>query len=146
MRCHPVVALAAFAALLSATAANAAPVVQFAAGSTGAVEFNLPGGRVGCTFIKAGGTSVYKTRDGGAELSCDRTSPKYSRVQIGSKGAAAVLTNVGDPSCCGASNILQIGQVWRGGPFTCKSEVSGLSCARDDGRGFTLTKRGIAVR
>jgi hypothetical protein len=139
-------ALAAFMSLSAATAAGAAPLARFDAGSTGAVEFTMPGGTVGCTFINAGGTAVYTTRDGGEELSCDRTKPRYARVQIDSKGAATVISNVGDPSCCGAANIFQYGLVWRGGPFTCKSEAAGLDCARDDGRGFTITKRGIAVR
>ncbi len=132
--------------LFGAATADAAPLAQFVPGQTGAVEFSMPGGNVGCTFIKAGGTAVYKPRDGGPELSCDRVKPTYSRIEIGPKGAATVLAKVGDPSCCGATNILQYGQVWRGGPFVCKSETSGLTCTRDDGRGFVIGKRTISVR
>ena len=40
----------------------------------GFTEFNMPSGNIGC-FVPAGGTDVYKTSDGGAELSCDRVEP-----------------------------------------------------------------------
>ena len=75
--------------------------VEFESNDQGFTEFNMPSGNIGCFYVPAGGTDVYKTSDGGAELSCDRVAPSYIRVQLGSSGKAERITNVGDPSCCG---------------------------------------------
>ena len=55
-------------------------------------------------------------------------------------GKATMITNVGDPSCCGADNALPYGTAWRIEPFICTSETKGLTCARDDGHGFFISK------
>ncbi len=108
-------------------------------------SFVLPSGNIGCTYTARGGTDVYKPVDGGPELSCDRVEPSYQRVIMGPRGPAKLYRNVGDASCCDTGPVLAYGQVWRQGPFTCESNEGGLFCRRDDGRGFSMARRGIAL-
>lgn len=105
-----------------------------------AEEFVMPSGNIGCVYIPEGGTDVYRPQDGGPELSCDRIEPKYVRAILGRDGKGRVLSNVGDQGCCGAEKTLDYGEVWRGGPFTCYSERTGLTCERDDGHSFLLSR------
>ena len=105
-----------------------------------AEEFAMPSGNIGCTYIPEGGTDVYQPEDGGPELSCDRIEPKYLRAILGRSGKGRVLSNVGDQGCCSAGKILDYGEVWRGGPFTCYSERTGLTCERSDGHSFLLSR------
>lgn len=109
----------------------------------GQVEFSTPSTNIGCTFTPAGGTRWYSPKDGGPELSCDRIKPTYVNITLGAKGAARRTNNPGEQACCAAENILAYGKVWKGGPFTCKSGPSGLTCLRDDGHGFVLGKTEI---
>ena len=62
-------AAASFAFFMLAAPALA---VEFEPNDQGFTEFNMPSGNIGCFYVPAGGTDVYKTSDGGAELSCDR--------------------------------------------------------------------------
>ena len=105
-----------------------------------AEEFVMPSGNIGCVYIPEGGTDVYQPEDGGPELSCDRIEPKYLRATLGRSGKGRVLSNVGDQGCCGAEKTLDYGEVWRGGPFTCYSERTGLTCERNDGHSFLLSR------
>ena len=74
-----------FAAVSFAFLMLAAPAlaVEFESNDQGFTEFNMPSGNIGCFYVPAGGTDVYKTSDGGAELSCDRVAPSYVRVMLG---------------------------------------------------------------
>lgn len=67
--------------------------VEFEPNDQGFTEFNMPSGNIGYFYVPAGGTDVYKTSDGGAELSCDRVEPSYVRVQLGASGKAERITN-----------------------------------------------------
>src|SRR3954471_15793792 len=96
--------------------------------SYGQVEFNTPSGNIGCVYTPAGGTPVYETVDGGAELYCDRVQPEYVRAFIGGNGQATVFGDVGEPSCCGDAQQLKYGMVAQVGPFQCLSERRGLTC------------------
>lgn len=117
------------------------PVEKAPARSLGmAEEFVMPSGNIGCVYIPEGGTDVYQPEDGGPELSCDRIEPKYLRATLGRSGKGRVLSNVGDQGCCGAEKTLDYGEVWRGGPFTCYSERTGLTCERNDGHSFLLSR------
>ena len=113
--------------LLASPFLLAAPAlaVEFEPNDQGFTEFNMPSGNIGCFYVPAGGTDVYKTSDGGAELSCDRVAPSYVRVMLGESGKAERITNVGDPSCCGGDNIFEYGEVWSEGPFSCISSTTG---------------------
>jgi len=105
--------------------------------------FVLPSGNIGCIYTPEGGTSVYLPQDGGPELACDRVEPRYVRATLSAGGPATLDKNVGDASCCSASTILDYGQTWRQGPFSCTSTRTGLSCERGDGHAFFLSRRRI---
>lgn len=117
-----------------------AQTVSFKPDANGATSFVLPSRNIECIFIPEGGTTVYKSKDGGAELSCDRAQSSYVRIQLGAKGAAQIIRKVGDPSCCGAANVLDYGKSWAMGPFTCQASEKSLSCRRADGKGFELSR------
>lgn len=106
----------------------------------GLIEFSTPSGNIGCTYVPAGGTDVYEPKFGGPELQCDRAEPAYLRFFLYKTGKAVKFTNVGDASCCSANNVLQYGNTWKKGAFTCISERTGLTCTRGDGHGFFISK------
>ncbi|MCF3638412.1 hypothetical protein LXM94_00325 [Rhizobium sp. TRM95111] len=105
-----------------------------------AEQFVMPSGNIGCTYIPEGGTDTYQPPDGGPELSCDRVEPIYLRAVLGRSGKAAILRDVGDPGCCSAGTVIPYGQTWSAGPFTCYSERTGLTCEREDGHSFLLSR------
>jgi hypothetical protein len=136
MRGRSVLFLAALAA------PNAALAVDFPE-KAGIVKFSTPSANVECTYV-AKATANYTPRDGAPELSCDRANPKYVRVTIGGKDEALKrVDNPPDQPCCGADHILAYGQKWTGGPFTCESEKTGLTCRGPKGRGFFLGLKAI---
>lgn len=108
-------------------------------------EFVLPSGNIGCIYTPEGGTQVYQPADGGPELACDRVEPHYVRATLSRKGAATLAKNVGDPSCCSAGPVLDYGQTWTAGPFSCLSTRTGLSCERNDGHSFFLSRKRLAA-
>src|SRR4029078_6503559 len=101
-----------FIALAALALSTPALAVEFEPNDQGFTEFTMPSNNVGCVYVPAGGTDVYKTSDVDAELTCYRVEPSYVRVQLGSSGEAERLTDVGDASCCGAENIFEYGEVW----------------------------------
>lgn len=108
-------------------------------------EFVMPSGNIGCIYTPAGGTQTYQPADGGPELSCDIIAPRYVRATLGRAGAATINRAVGDPSCCSAGPVLEYGVTWSGGPFSCISERTGLSCRREDGHAFVLSRASISA-
>jgi hypothetical protein len=127
------------AALLFALPAGAA---SFAPTDQGLIEFQLPSGNIGCTYVPDGGTATYHSADNKAELSCDRVEPSYNRVVLGSSGSGKKYTNVGDASCCGFLNVLDYGEMWSAGPFTCTSATSGLTCTRG-AHGLKMSRKSV---
>jgi hypothetical protein len=119
--------------------------VAFPGGPGEGIDFAVPGGNVGCIYIPAGGTKVYQPRDGGPELSCDRIAPKYVHVELGKSGKATQIVNPGEQGCCSEANKLDYGQRWSGGPFSCESAKSGLTCKRSDGHGFSISRQAIKL-
>lgn len=103
--------------------------------------FQSPTGNIGCVYIPAGGTAVYQSPSGGAELQCDRVAPTYVRVTMYEHGTATILNAVGDAGCCGGE-MLGYGQRWSQGPFSCTMSDSGLSCSNADLHGFSLSREG----
>lgn len=108
-------------------------------------EFQLPSGNIGCAYIPEGGTSVYRSPDGRAELQCDRVAPTYVRFVLSETGPAALQENLGEAPCC-AGEILAHGQSWSRGPFTCQSAEAGLTCTNRDGHGFMLSRESAQAR
>ena len=117
------------------------PVEKLPTRALGVAEtFVMPSGNIGCTYIPEGGTETYRPADGGPELSCDRVEPKYVRATLGRSGKAVVRTDVGDQGCCGGDRTIPYGETWSAGPFTCFSERTGLTCERNDGHSFLLSR------
>lgn len=134
------------AALFVAALAIAAPAsaAQFAPTEDGLILFQLPSGNIGCIFVPEGGTPVYTPPGGHAELQCDRVEPTYKRVILGTSGKAKAYNNVGDASCCGYLNVLEYGETWRMGPFTCASATTGLTCSRGS-HGLTMSRKAVTT-
>lgn len=108
-------------------------------------EFMAPSGNLGCIYTPAGGTDVYETPDGAAELKCDRAEPSYVRVTLPEHGVASVMTHVGEASCC-SGEALAYGAHWSAGPFQCDMTEAGLTCSSADGHGFTLSRDRVETR
>jgi hypothetical protein len=121
------------------------PPVRFPADGNGAISFRTPSSNIECIYIPAGGTKVYQPVDGGPELQCDRSEPVYMRFTLGPGGPPTVTTDVGDPGCCGGTNVLTYDTMWKEGPFECRSAATGLTCVRNDGRGYMISKDTLRV-
>ena len=110
----------------------------------GTSEFAAAAGNVGCTYTPAGGTAVYTTHDGRAELFCDRVEPTYVRLSMSEEGAAREVPT--DERGCCSGVMLNPGERWRQGPFSCAVGEAGVVCSKADGHGFTLTRTQAEVR
>lgn len=106
----------------------------------GQVEFVMPSGNIGCIYTPAGGTSHYETWDGLAEIQCDRVEPNYVRAILGGQDEGYLVEEIGDPSCCSLGQTFRYDHVVDLGPFQCLSARNGLTCAREDGHGFFLSR------
>ncbi|MDH3262941.1 MAG: hypothetical protein OEM24_02965 [Paracoccaceae bacterium] len=126
----------------------AAPAVaeeqSFPATEQGLIEFMTPSQNIGCVFVPEGGTAVYVPRDGGPELACDRVEPGYVSVVLGPEGPPIVIEEPGEAPCC-SGPVLDYGNSWSEGPFTCTSAHTGLTCTREDGPGFSMARAKIEV-
>ena len=71
------VALTALFIVLANASAAADNERIFPADTDGTITFTMPSGNVGCTYVPAGGTPVYDTATGDAELHCTRVEPRY---------------------------------------------------------------------
>jgi hypothetical protein len=144
MRIALIIVLASLALACSPEAAppsamtTAEPPAGPAAASAHA-EFMAPSGNIACVYTPAGGTEIYETPDGAAELKCDRAEPDYVRITLSEHGAASVMSEVGDAGCC-SGEMLAYGEHWSAGPFQCDLAESGLTCSNAEGRGFTLSR------
>lgn len=140
-----VLVLAMLGSAMHGAAAQGPKPATFPAGKDGQIVFLMPSKTIECTYTPKGGTSVYKPADGGPELSCDRSEPKYVRVVLTPKNVRR-FDKVGDQSCCGADNIFAHGTRWTVGPFTCDSAAAGLTCRRADGKGFFMGPASVTVK
>lgn len=131
--------IAALVVLLG-TPAKAYELQSMYSNDEGQVEFTMPSGNIGCVYTPAGGTSVYETWDGLAEIQCDRVEPNYIRAILGGQDEGYIVQEIGDPSCCSLNQKFQYGHYVELGPFQCLSETKGLTCAREDGHGFFLSR------
>lgn len=139
---------AAFAtlAVLLGVPAKAYELQNFFANDEGQVEFVMPSGNIGCIYTPAGGTSFYETVDDLAEIQCDRVEPDYVRAILGGQGEGYLVENVGDAGCCSLTQRFEYDHVVTLGPFQCLSERRGLTCARQDGHGFFLSRSLVQAR
>jgi hypothetical protein len=110
------------------------------------VEFTLPSGNIGCTYVPAGGTEVYEPRDGGPELICTRVEPSYVTISMTASSDPIRTDNPGEQGCCGLDTILQYGQSLQLGPFFCSSATTGLSCTGPNGHWLKMRRAQIEVQ
>lgn len=133
------------AALFVANPALAQNERHFPTDPDGTISFNLPSGNLGCTYVPAGGTPVYRTATGGAELHCTRMEPSYRVVvmdgQRGGHGAFAPGEVPGLPH----AGVLPYGAFWQAGPFTCLSARAGLICTNGTGAGLRMARGEIVT-
>jgi len=72
--------------------------------------------------------------------------PLHQSVHMDPTGAFTVCTGencLGNPGL--GQSTLAYGQTAGIGPFSCKSEVSGITCTVASGRGFTISSSGITA-
>lgn len=134
--------------LLAVSIASLSPATakeQSFAPEDGQVSFLTPSNNIQCTYTPKGGGGTYVPEDGGPEIQCDRAEPDYLRFILGKAGKGRLISDVGDSGCCGGTNVLDYGSIWSVGPFTCVSSEKGLTCIRDDGHGFFISKARTAV-
>jgi hypothetical protein len=105
-------------------------------------EFDTPSHNMCCHYIPEGGTSVYTTPDGSAEMICQREKPQYWTVSLTALGKLKVDKHPGEQAGCGGTNVIEYGETRHDGPFTCISSTSGITCVVN-GRGFSLAKSGL---
>jgi hypothetical protein len=124
----------------ASTAAEPAPQVEASSSAAPgvSVEFMAPSGNIACVYTPAGGTAVYETADGRAELKCDRSEPEYVRVVMSETGPAR-LEPTDERGCCSGETI-QYGQNWSEGPFSCDVAETGVTCSNREQHGFTLSR------
>jgi hypothetical protein len=106
--------------------------------------FMAPSGNIACVYTPAGGTDVYQTADGAAELSCDRNEPEYVRIVMSELGAAQIVPT-DERSCC-SGEVIPYGERWIDGPFICDVSEAGVRCSSTEGHGFTLSRTQADVR
>ena len=116
------------------------------------IGFLMPSNNVECHYSPPGGTEIYKTEDGLAELSCDRAEPEYLRFVLSEHGKAKLLKDVGEQGCCGSTSpldggnaYLEYGRSFREGSFECDSMAMGLKCENGEGHGFFISKKTVKV-
>lgn len=137
--------LPALAFALASASSGIAADRSFKPDESGQIVFVTPSLNIGCTYIPKGGSSMYTPDDGGPELGCDRIEPLYVRLILSASGKPFIFKMEGDSACCSDANVLQYGERWRAGPFSCSSERSGLTCTRDDGHGFFASRKKYTV-
>lgn len=138
--------LLATAALAAGLAAPAWAAEQtFAPKDDGQIEFTMPSGNIGCLYTPEGGTDVYQPTGGGPELICERVEPSYVTVILGPEGAAEMIEDPAEQSCCGAENTFEYGNTVELEGFECESAETGLTCENDEGYGFSMARAGIEL-
>jgi hypothetical protein len=118
---------------------------RFEPDASGLIEFQMPSGNVACSFVPKGGTDTYLPRDGGPELACTRVEPDYVVVILGRAGPAERIGDSGEQGCCAILPVLEYGNLWREGPFLCRSAKSGLECGSESGHGMSLARAAVNV-
>ncbi len=100
-------------------------------------SFLLPSRNIGCELSYQRGSGIPD------ETYCQSDSPPQS---VRMTAAGTVKTCTGD-TCLGNAGqgtpVLAYGQSAGVGPFTCRSETSGVTCTVASGRGFTLSNVGV---
>jgi hypothetical protein len=130
-------------ALMAAAPALADNATWLPPNPDGTISFAMPSGNVGCTFVPPGGTAVYATATGGAELHCTIEQPDYRVVILQPAGPAPAPFATAEVGGLPPAHPLPYGRFWQAGPFTCLSARSGLFCTNATGNGLRMARRGV---
>lgn len=133
------------AALLAATPALAGNERAFPAAPDGTISFVMPSGNVGCTFVPAGGTPVYRTATGQEELHCTRVEPTYRVVILEHHLGGHRAFAPGEVPGLGLAPVLPYGSFWQAGAFTCLSARNGLTCINGSGAGLRMARAEVVT-
>jgi len=138
------VRLVAAVALAAAVAAHAATAH---AARLGFSTFVLPSRNIGCGYMSP---DRYVK---GYTLRCDilsglRPTPRREAAacELDLTGLTLGRTGRGTVTCAGdtvmdrRARVLQYGRTWHGGPFTCSSRRTGLTCTSRAGHGIFLSR------
>lgn len=136
---------ALLALLVAAGPALAQNERHFPAAPDGTISFNLPSGNLGCTYIPPGGTPVYATATGGAELHCTRVEPSYRVVVMDGHLGGHRAFAPGEVPGLPIAGVLPYGAFWQRGPFTCLSARAGLICTNGSGAGLRMARAEVAT-
>jgi len=128
--------------LAFSTFALPALAAEFAPESGGHIEFRTPSNNICCVYTEDRGYDENLEPTGEPSLHCDRVAPKYWNVYLNANGKVKVNKHPGEVPGCGMLNVLDYGETWSEGPYTCKSRSDGLTC-RVGGQGFKLNRKGI---
>jgi hypothetical protein len=126
--------LAPFLLLLVATAANA---------QNASVGFQAPSKNIACAYFDYDRQNVLRcdimeaTVTARRPADCDLEWGKAFEMR--SKGSVERLC-YGDTVMDKTLPVLDYGEVWQRGGFTCKSEQTGVTCFNADRRGFSLSR------
>ena len=114
----------------------------------GFTQFVLPSKNIGCAFaspdryvksysLRCDILSGLRPEPRGAAAACelDLTGLSLSPKRRGT------VTCAGDTAVDRRSRVLRYGQSWRGGPFTCRSRITGLTCTSRAGHGIFLSRQ-----
>jgi hypothetical protein len=115
--------------------------VDFAPEPQGFTVFSTPSDNMCCLYSPDRGYDDRFQPTGEPVLTCDRVSPDYWKVILFAKSKAKLDKNPGEVPGCGNPNILQYGQSWSAGAFTCLSTTAGLKCTRGKNGFFMSRKR-----
>ncbi|BBZ44270.1 hypothetical protein [Mycobacterium parmense] len=109
--------------------------------SADACSFHSPSHEISCEIDYRRGSGMPDT----TYCQVIQQPPGGESVRMDTSGAYTVCTG---ESCLGnpglAQATLSYGQSAGLGPFSCRSEVAGVTCTVDSGRGFTVSDSGIA--
>jgi len=106
------------------------------------VFFQTPSHNIGCAYASSPASLRCDIRTG---LKPPPSKPKGCTVdwtggyQVGATGRAQKVC-AGDTVLSQNARVIRYGTTWRGGPFSCKSSVSGLRCKNRSGHGFFLSR------
>jgi hypothetical protein len=104
--------------------------------------FLSPSGNISCELDDAAPPG---TQGSAALAYCQSSSPPRS-VSLDAYGSITPCSGdscMGDPAL--GTPTLAYGQTLRHGPFTCVSETDGITCTASSGKGFTISRSGIAA-
>jgi hypothetical protein len=120
------------------TASGVAHAKDFNQSENGIVDFDTPSMNMCCSYVP--------NKQSGPLLSCSREKPKYWTVILEGTGKMTVYKNPGEVPGCGygkpVGNVLDYGETWSAGGFSCTSQKTGLTCTYK-GKGFVLSRKGL---